>query len=191
MELPEQGYGPEPSDGPFYEDIDTEEPMDGHSEENMQESHDDSIEENPEESSDGNIETGTEDTVEGDEDSDAPDISDTLEDTENTGGENIEEGTGDAGANEEEDTPEDAPEITDTDISGNSIISVSGNALIFPEDFDLSQLNGNADTSSGTEIVEAIKAQTEFMFVTSAVIVFLLGTIVGVTLIHGIRLRRV
>lgn len=77
-------------------------------------------------------------------------------------------------------------------VSGNDIITISGNAVIFPEDFDLSLLSGSTENSTcdtGT-VVDAIKSQTDLIFIASATAIFLLGVIAGILLIQGFRLRR-
>ncbi len=81
---------------------------------------------------------------------------------------------------------------SDTTVSGNDIITISGNAVIFPEDFDLSLLSGSAESSmcdAGT-VVDAIKNQTDLIYSASAAAIFLLGVIAGILLIQGFRLRR-
>lgn len=81
---------------------------------------------------------------------------------------------------------------SDATVSGNDIIMISGNAVIFPEDFDLSLLSGSTESSmcdAGT-MVDAIKNQTDLMYSASAAAIFLLGVIAGILLIQGFRLRR-
>ncbi|MCM1233128.1 MAG: hypothetical protein NC489_23655 [Ruminococcus flavefaciens] len=76
-------------------------------------------------------------------------------------------------------------------ISGNDIIAVNGNAVIFPEDFDLSLLSGGEGNAGDvTALAEAVAYQSELIYGISAAAVFLLGVIAGILLIHGFRLRR-
>lgn len=103
-------------------------------------------------------------------------------------------------ASEEEPDPEESEETGYEDpaalpaetISGNDIVTISGNAVIFPEDFDLSLLGGSTESSTGDSdaIIKAIEAQNDLFYGISAVMVFLLGVIAGILLIHGFRLRR-
>ena len=76
-------------------------------------------------------------------------------------------------------------------VSGNDIITISGNAVIFPEDFDLSLLgSGNESNVDQTALIEVIENQSTLLYNVSAAVIFLLGVIAGILLIHGFRLRR-
>lgn len=76
-------------------------------------------------------------------------------------------------------------------VSGNDIITISGNSVIFPEDFDLSLLgSGNESNVDQTALIEAIENQSAMLYNVSAAVIFLLGVIAGILLIHGFRLRR-
>ena len=106
------------------------------------------------------------------EDAGPPSVDDTVDETE-----------------EDYDTPEELP----VSVSGNDIVTISGNAVIFPEDFDFSMFSGS-DPSGLTgldALIEAETFQTEVICSVSVGIMFLLGIIAGILLIHGFRLRRV
>ena len=76
-------------------------------------------------------------------------------------------------------------------VSGNDIIAISGNAVIFPEDFDLSLLGSGSESAvDQTALIEAIENQSTLLYNVSAAVIFLLGVIAGILLIHGFRLRR-
>lgn len=99
----------------------------------------------------------------------------------------------------EDDTSEKTEEVYDTEkehpvsVSGNDIVTISGNAVIFPEDFDFSMFSGNdpGGLTSLDALIEAETFQTEVICGVSVGIMFLLGVIAGILLIHGFRLRRV
>ena len=87
-------------------------------------------------------------------------------------------------------TGEPADDTVET-VSGNEIITISGNAVIFPEDFDLSLLgSGNESNVDQTALIEAVENQSTMLYNVSAAMIFLLGVIAGILLIHGFRLRR-
>ena len=95
---------------------------------------------------------------------------------------------------ETEGLPEEPADQTDGTISGNDpgdIITISGNAVIFPEGFDLSQLNGSeSSTGDVTALTEAVESQSDLIYSAALIISLLLGVIAGILLIHGFRLRR-
>lgn len=111
--------------------------------------------------------------------------------------------TPEEGAAEEQ--PEEEPEETDADqekepaeeeteepegetVSGNDLI-VSGDVIVFPEDYDLSALGGEAaDTES---IVQAVEKQSDIMTAGFTCTCFMLGILAGALVIAGFRLRRV
>lgn len=92
---------------------------------------------------------------------------------------------------EEGQEEEPAAEAEDPDqetVSGNDLI-VSGDVIVFPEDYDLSTLGGEpADTGS---IVQAVERQSEIMTAGFTCTCFMLGLLAGAVLIAGFRLRRV
>lgn len=76
-------------------------------------------------------------------------------------------------------------------ISGNDTVTISGNAVIFPEGFDLSLLGSSSESSvDQTALIEAVENQSTLLSNVSAAEIFLLGVIAGILLIHGFRLRR-
>lgn len=87
----------------------------------------------------------------------------------------------------------DAPEELPVSVSGNDTVTVSGNAVIFPEDFDFSMFSvGDPDSLTGLDaLIEAETYQTEVICSVSVGIMFFLGIIAWILLIHGFRLRRV
>lgn len=90
----------------------------------------------------------------------------------------------------EEQTGEPADDIVET-VSGNDVVTISGNAVIFPEDFDLSLLGSSNESSvDQTALIEAVENQSTLLYNVSAAVIFLLGVIAGLLLIHGFRLRR-
>lgn len=114
-----------------------------------------------------------------------------LESDQETATEDTAEGSDQAELETEEQTGESA-DNSDSTVSGNDVVTISGNAVIFPEDFDLSLLSGSAENSTcdtGT-VVDAIKSQTDLIYGVSAAAIFLLGVIAGILLIQGFRLRR-
>lgn len=120
------------------------------------------------------------------------------EDVEESGSEESEEEI-DADPEEEsensevEDQLEELDEITRESVSGNDIVTISGNAIIFPEDFDLSMLQGSSEVEVGNldSVVESLENQTNIILAVSVVSIFLLGVLVGILFIQGFRLRRV
>ncbi len=98
---------------------------------------------------------------------------------EDESGEGQEEETG------EEQTEEGQEEET---VSGNDIV-IRGDAVIFPEGYDLAMSEGGqADTEA---LVQAIEAQNENMTAGFACTCFMLGVLAGAMIIAGFRLRRV
>ncbi len=140
-----------------------------------------------------NTDTGTEEDTEADPD--PPE--------EETGPQTGPEDTGSEGSGtespEENDKTEDLPEETagqdDDTVSGNdagNVITISGNAVIFPEDFDLSQLgSGESSTGDTAAFIDVIKAQTDNTTAGFVCVTFLLGLLSGAVLVSTFRLRRV
>ena len=92
-----------------------------------------------------------------------------------------EDGTEEGSAGETEDPGEET-------VSGNDLI-VSGDVIVFPEDYDLSTLGGEpADTES---IVQAVEEQSDIMTAGFTCTCFMLGILAGALVIAGFRLRRV
>lgn len=133
---------------------------------------------------------------------DIPEVPGSNEESESSPEEAIseEESETEEAASEEEPYPEESEETGTEDssappaeiISGNDIVTISGNAMIFPEDFDLSLLGGGTESSTGDPdaVIKAIESQSDLLYGISAAMVFLLGVIAGILLIHGFRLRR-
>lgn len=92
---------------------------------------------------------------------------------------------------EEESKEESAAEEEEPEqetVSGNDLV-VSGDVIVFPEEYDLSTLGGEpADTES---IVQAVEKQSEIMTAGFTCTCFMLGLLAGAVLIAGFRLRRV
>ena len=131
--------------------------------------------------SDETPETDLEESVSEEE----PEETEPADETETSGSENQPEDS------EPEDlTGEPADDAGET-VSGNDIITISGNAVIFPEDFDLSLLGSGSESAvDQTALIEAIENQSTLLYNVSAAVIFLLGVIAGILLIHGFRLRR-
>ncbi len=92
-----------------------------------------------------------------------------------------EDGTEEEPAAEEEEPDQET-------VSGNDLI-VSGDVIVFPEDYDLSTLGGEpADTES---IVQAVEKQSDIMTAGFTCTCFMLGILAGALVIAGFRLRRV
>ena len=107
---------------------------------------------------------------------------------EQTETEPVEDGSGEGQEEEtgEEETGEEGQE--EETVSGNDIV-IRGDAVIFPEVYDLSMLTSElADTEA---IVQAIEAQNENMTAGVACTCFMLGVLAGAMFIAGFRLRRV
>lgn len=89
---------------------------------------------------------------------------------------------------EEETGEEPAEESKEETASGNDIV-IRGDAVIFPEEYDLSVLESEqVDTEA---IVQAIEAQSYNMTAGFACTCFMLGVLAGAMIIAGFRLRRV
>lgn len=88
---------------------------------------------------------------------------------------------------------EEDPEEESEDIIGNEIVTVSGNVIVFPEDFDFSMFQVNAEGEVGNydDLAEMVEDQTTLIYGSSVVIILLLGIIAGTLFVHGFRLRRV
>lgn len=96
-----------------------------------------------------------------------------------------------AEGDETADLTEEAADQTDGTVSGNDVITISGNAVIFPEGFDLSQLNSSeGSTVDVTALIEAVEYQNSLIYSAALAISLLLGVVAGILLIHGFRLRR-
>lgn len=90
--------------------------------------------------------------------------------------------------NESEDAETDNEESEDTEADDEESdlpeeTTISGNTIIFPEEYDFS---GNTDA-----VVEAIQAQSLYMRAGFVVVAFLLGAVIGLLFVCGFRLRRV
>lgn len=137
----------------------------------------------------GVVDAGTEEFIP-DED---PDQEDQLEDVES--GEETDSVPEESGKEPEYDAAEDeleeSGELISEIISGNDVVTISGNAVIFPEDFDFSMFQVSPDGESENLVVDALETQTNLIFGVSAVVIFLLGVIAGILIVHGFRLRRV
>lgn len=106
----------------------------------------------------------------GDDSSPADPVGEDLSDNESEDAETDNEESEDTEADDEE---SDLPEET----------TISGNTIIFPEEYDFS---GNTDA-----VVEAIQAQSLYMRAGFVVVAFLLGAVIGLLFVCGFRLRRV
>lgn len=106
----------------------------------------------------------------GDDSSPEDPVGEDLSDNESEDAETDDEESEDTEADDEE---SDLPEET----------TISGNTIIFPEEYDFS---GDTDA-----VVEAIQAQSLYMRAGFVVVVFLLGVVIGFLFICGFRLRRV
>ena len=114
-----------------------------------------------------------------------PEKTEPTDETESSGSENQPEDS------EPEDLTGEVADDTSETVSGNDIITISGNAVIFPEDFDLSLLGSGSESAvDQTALIEAIEKQSTLLYNVSAAVIFLLGVIAGILLIHGFRLRR-
>lgn len=103
-----------------------------------------------------------------------------------------EDGADESGQDQEEEPEEEsAAEEEEPDqetVSGNDLV-VSGDVIVFPEEYDLSTLGGEpADTES---IVQAVEKQSDIMTAGFTCTCFMLGLLAGAVLIAGFRLRRV
>ena len=157
-----------------------------------------------EEISDGNEHPG-EDGILSDEDPDMPETAGTDE-------EGVENDTTDTGTGETEDgLPEDETDVDGTDIPVENL-NVTGSILILPEGYELN-LEGigqdeNIETGPEEEtvfsseqfdqiseqleqVVETVSVQNDVLCGGIAVVCLILGTLLGVLLIQGFRLRRV
>lgn len=89
---------------------------------------------------------------------------------------------------QEEETAAEEEEPDQETVSGNDLV-VSGDVIVFPEEYDLSALGGEpADTES---IVQAVEKQSDIMTAGFTCTCFMLGLLAGAVLIAGFRLRRV
>ena len=83
-------------------------------------------------------------------------------------------------------------EISAGTISGNDIVTISGNAVILPADFDFSMLGSNSEISPADMdgLIEVVENQTQVIYGVSFAVLLFLGVIAGILLVHGFRLRR-
>lgn len=111
---------------------------------------------------------------------------------EDAGDRNEEPGTEEPSEDDEtEELPEAVSDQADDTVSGNDIVTISGNAVIFPEDFDLSLLGSSeGGTVDLTALTEAVEYQNRLIYTASLVIILFLGVIAGILLVHGFRLMR-
>lgn len=100
-----------------------------------------------------------------------------------------EEEPGETDADQEEGPAgEETEEPEDETVSGNDLV-VSGDVIVFLEDYDLSAIGGEpADTES---IVRAVEEQSDIMAAGFTCTCFMLGVLAGALVIAGFRLRRV
>lgn len=99
-----------------------------------------------------------------------------------------EEEAGETEADPDEEAAEEDPEEDPETVSGNDIV-ISGDVVVFPEGYALSDLQGEQlDTES---IVQAIEKQDEILTAGFACTCFMLGVLAGAMIIAGFRLRRV
>lgn len=92
----------------------------------------------------------------------------------------------------EESGNEEPAESSFMTVSGNDVVTVSGNAVILPNDFDLSVLGSNNESSPVDidALVQVVENQTQAIYAVSFAVLLLLGVIAGILLVHGFRLRR-
>ncbi len=69
------------------------------------------------------------------------------------------------------------------------VVTISGNAIIFPEEYALTSLASSQEDDSA--VVQAVEEQTMHLCSGFAVTVFLLGIIAGLLFVQCFRLRRV
>lgn len=107
---------------------------------------------------------------------------------EETGEEQAEEEASETEADPEDGATEEDPEEDPETVSGNDLV-ISGDVIVFPEGYDLSNLEGaQLDTES---IVQAIEKQSDIMTAGFTCTCFMLGILAGALVITGFRLRRV
>lgn len=104
---------------------------------------------------------------------------------------------------------EESPETDGEEVPPGNI-SVSGNILVLPEGYELTPetfgFSGGEETDTAEgfspeqftqlseqleQVEEAVAVQTDVLYGGTAVISLILGSVLGVLLIHGFRLRRV
>lgn len=107
--------------------------------------------------------------------------------------ESVTESEGEAGDIESEEQTEGSEEVSGETVSGNDIVEISGDVIVFPEGFDFSILQDSSvnDTADTGTVEELIREQTGLILGVSVVSVFLLGVIAGILFIQGFRIRRV
>lgn len=115
----------------------------------------------------------------GDSLDDAAEETDEETDTEDS---DSEEEESDAEAESEEEKAEDAPQPSE-------IVTISGNAIIFPEEYDFTAFSSSTEDTDA--VVQAVDEQTNVLRSGFFAVVLLLGIIVGLLFVHGFRLRRV
>lgn len=99
--------------------------------------------------------------------------------------------TEDIGSEEEEsDTEaETGEEEAEDPLPPSEIVTISGNAIIFPEEYDLTAFSSSTEDTDA--VVQAVDEQTNVLRSGFFAVVLLLGIIVGLLFVHGFRLRRV
>lgn len=111
-----------------------------------------------------------------------------------------ESGEGTADSDSEESDEEEASDLeddeagTEDDISEEveqpaDVVTISGNAIIFPEEYDLTAFSSSTEDTDA--VVQAVDEQTNVQRSGFFAVVLLLGIIVGLLFVHGFRLRRV
>lgn len=121
-----------------------------------------------------------------------PDQEESAEQEEPSAEEQPEDGTDeivtDSEEGQEEGPAAEEEEPDQETVSGNGLV-VSGDVIVFPEDYDLSTLGGGpADIES---IVQVVEEQSDIMTAGFACTCFMLGLLAGAVLVAGFRLRRV
>lgn len=128
-------------------------------------------------------------TEEPDQETDDP-VEDAAEESgEETADSNSEESDEEEASDLEEDEAGMEEDASEEIQQSSDVITISGNAIIFPEEYDL------ASFASGTEdesvVVQAIEEQTVHLQFGLLTVVFFLGVIAGLLFAQCFRLRRV
>ncbi len=92
---------------------------------------------------------------------------------------------------EEEPAPAEETEEPDPETVSENDLVVSGDVIIFPEEYDLSMLGGEPVDVDTESIVEAVEKQSDIMTAGFTCTCFMLGILAGALVIAGFRLRRV
>lgn len=106
--------------------------------------------------------------------------------------ESFEDSESDTSLGEESGSSEPYPEKPDRPVSGAE--TVSGNSADYPYGSSEDASTHAAYDSGGTDsilLIEVMERQNDILIAGFASIIFILGTILGVLVIHGFRLRRV